>query len=200
MQSLEQIVRGCKKQDALSQKLLYQQYFSLMMTICMRYGKSKEDAEEMMNNGFLKIFVNIHQFEGKGSFEGWMKRIMANSCLDFLKSRLHRTGVKMVALTDEVNDLDAHFDNILFNQGYFSKNGQEEKFDRQEMIHLLQCLPEVTRMVFNLHVFEEYSHKEISQLLDMAERTSQWHLSNARKTLAEALSDKKKPKKKIAGL
>jgi RNA polymerase sigma factor (sigma-70 family) len=200
MQSLEQIVRGCKRQDAWSQKVLYQQYFSLMLTICMRYGRSREDAEEMLNNGFLKIFTNIGQFEGKGSFEGWMKRIMANSCLDYLKSRLHRNSTKMVALTDENGDIDEHFDNILFSQGYFAENGNEEKFSKMELISLLQQLPELTRTVFNMYVFEEYSHREIAAELNMAERTSQWHISNARKTLADALQTKKNPKKKIAGI
>jgi RNA polymerase sigma factor (sigma-70 family) len=200
MQALDIIVRGCKKQDAFSQKSLYQQYFSLMMTICMRYAGNREDAEEMLNNGFLKIFTNIDQYGEKGSFEGWMKRIMANTCLDFLKTRVYKAGAKMVVLTDAEGDDAAHFDAVLYNQGFFSGDGNEARFTQAELLHHLQQLPEMTRLVFNLHVFEEYSHREISEMLNIAERTSQWHISNARKTLADAMNGKKNFKQKVAGL
>jgi RNA polymerase sigma factor (sigma-70 family) len=200
MQSLDQIVRGCRKQDASSQKLLYQQYFSLMMTICMRYAGNREDAEEMLNNGFLKIFTNIQQYGEKGSFEGWMKRIMANSCLDFLKTRVYKSGSKLVVLNDAEGDDAQLFDTVLYNQGVFAGDGNEAKFSRMELLQHLQQLPEMTRLIFNLHVFEEYSHKEIATLLNIAERTSQWHISNARKQLADALEGKKNFKQKVAGL
>lgn len=196
---MEQIIRGCKQRQADCQKLLYQQQFSLMMNICTRYAGTREDAEEMLNNGFLKIFSCINQYEGKGSFEGWMKRVMVNACLDYLKSKTHRNNSKLVVMGGEDMPPDDVFDHALYKQGIFSENDNEKKFNAQELLGLLNVLPEQTRTVFNLFVFESYSHKEISVLMDMAERTSQWHLSVARKTLSEALVNKNYSKK-IAGL
>jgi RNA polymerase sigma factor (sigma-70 family) len=196
---MEQIIRGCKQRQADCQKLLYQQQFSPMMNICVRYAGTREDAEEMLNNGFLKIFSHIDQYEGKGSFEGWMKRVMVNACLDFLKSKSHRNNSKMVVLGGEdVLPADV-FDHALYKQGVFSENDNEKKFKAEELLGLVNILPEQTRTVFNLFVFEAYSHREIAELLDMAERTSQWHLSVARKTLSEALINKNYSQK-IAGL
>lgn len=170
-----------------------------MMNICARYAGTREDAEEMLNNGFLKVFSNIDQYEGKGSFEGWMKRVMVNVCLDFLKSRAHRNNSKLVIMGGEDALPDDIFDHTLYKQGVFSESENERKFNAQELMNLLNLLPEQTRMVFNLFVFESYSHREIAQMLDMAERTSQWHLAVARKTLSEALLNKNYSKK-IAGI
>jgi RNA polymerase sigma-70 factor (ECF subfamily) len=196
---MDQIIRGCKKRQADCQKLLYQQQFSLMMNICTRYAGTREDAEEMLNNGFLKIFSYIDQYEGKGSFEGWMKRVMVNSCLDFLKSKNHRNNSKLVVFGGEDVPPADLFDHALYQQGVYAENGNEKKFNAQELVTLLNILPEQTRTVFNLFVFEAHSHKEIATLLDMAERTSQWHLAVARKTLSEALANNNYSKK-IAGL
>lgn len=196
---MENIIRGCKQRQADCQKLLYQQQFGPMMNICARYAGTREDAEEMLNNGFLKVFSNIDQYEGKGSFEGWMKRVMVNVCLDFLKSKSHRNNSKLVVMGGEDALPEDIFDHTLYKQGVFSENENEKKFNAQELLDLLNLLPEQTRMVFNLFVFESYAHREIAQLLDMAERTSQWHLAVARKTLSEALLNKNYSKK-IAGI
>jgi len=199
MQQMEQIITGCKQRQADCQKLLYQQQFSPMMNICTRYAGTREDAEEMLNNGFLKIFSYIDQYEGKGSFDGWMKRVMVNACLDFLKSKSHRNNSKLLVMGGEDALPEDIFDHALYKQGVFSENDNEKKFNAQELLDLLTILSEQTRTVFNLFVFESYSHKEIAQMLSMAERTSQWHLAIARKTLSEALINKNYSKK-IAGI
>lgn len=196
---MEQIIKGCQRRQADCQKLLYQQQFSPMMNICTRYAGTKEDAEEMLNNGFLKIFSFIDQYEGKGSFDGWMKRVMVNTCLDYLKSKTHRNSTKMMVMGNDELLPDDVFDHALYKQGVFAENETEHKYNARELQGLLNTLPEQTRTVFNLFVFEAYSHREIAQMLDMAERTSQWHLAVARKTLAEALVNKNYSKK-IAGL
>lgn len=170
-----------------------------MMNVCMRYAATREDAEEMLNNGFLKVFSHIGQYEGKGSFEGWIKRVMVNTCLDFLKSKMYRNNSRLVALPGEEQVGEDVFDHTLFRHGQFSENGNEQKFNAQELLMLLNMLPDQTRTVFNLFVFEEYAHKEIAAELDMAERTSQWHLNQARKMLAEAITNKT-TLKKIAGV
>jgi RNA polymerase sigma factor (sigma-70 family) len=189
MLQLEQIIKGCKKQKADCQKMLYKQNYSLMLGICLRYGATKEDAEEMLNNGFLKIFVNINQFENKGSFEGWMRRIMANTCLDFLKAKQTKQN-KVHIYTAPLENTDFVFENSLYSQGVFSETVLEEKFSKEELLQVLKQLPEPMQTVFNLYIFEEYSHKEIGEMLNMAERTSQWHLSNAKKMLQDIFTKK----------
>lgn len=198
MLSIDQIIKGCKKQKADCQKILYQEYFSAMMGICNRYGASVEDAEEMLNNGFLKIFVNINQYQGKGSFEGWMRKIMVNACLDFLRSKQAKQ-TRLAANPSLIENESNYFDNTLYNQGVFDEIDTEKKYTKDELLRLLNQIPELSKTVFNLVVFEEYSHKEIAALLDIAERTSQWHLSNAKKALAEIIL-KKNNFNKVAGL
>jgi RNA polymerase sigma-70 factor, ECF subfamily len=168
-----------------------------MMSICIRYGKTKEDAEEMLNNGFMKIFVNISQFEAKGSFEGWMKTTMVHCCLDFLKTKETKSHNRSTLIKDSMTE-DTLFERQLYEQGFYNELELEKKFDREELLGHLNNLPELTKAVFNLHIFEEYTHKEICEILGIAERTSQWHLSNAKKELADALL-KKNEIKKVAG-
>jgi RNA polymerase sigma-70 factor (ECF subfamily) len=189
MLQLDQIIKGCKKQKADCQKILYQEYYSLMMSVCSRYGKTTEDAEEMMNNGFLKIFVNINKYEGKGSFEGWMRRIMVNSCLDFLKSKEYKLTT-LSSTPTYVENADTYFDNTLYNKGVFAEMENELQYSKEVLLQLLVELPEPGKTIFNLIVFEEYSHKEVAECLQIAERTSQLHFSIARKTLAEKLVKK----------
>jgi RNA polymerase sigma factor (sigma-70 family) len=195
---IDQIIKGCKKQKPDCQKLLYQQNYSLMMSICSRYGNTVEDAEEMLNNGFLKIFVHINQFENKGSFDGWMKRVMVNSCLDYIKSKQFKLN-KINAYDLNVTNENDFFEKSLYNQGVYSEIEFDERDDVMELLKNLNELPEVTKTVFNLFVFEEYTHKEISTVLHIAERTSQLHLSNAKKVLVEIYL-KKNIHKKVVGL
>ncbi len=168
------------------------------MTICSRYGNTIEDAEEMLNNGFLKIFVHINQFQNKGSFEGWMKKIMVNSCLDYIKSKQFKLN-KINAYDLNATNENDFFDKNLYNQGVYSEIEFDEKDDITELLKNLNELPEVTKTVFNLYVFEEYSHKEISTSLNIAERTSQLYLSNAKKILIEIYLKKNK-NKQVFGL
>ncbi len=183
----EDIIAGCRRNDIVCQKMLYKKYYSLFMVMCFRYVPAKEDAEEVLNNAFLRIFKYIGKFNNTGSFEGWMKRIVVNCCLDFIKK--NRQHGKIISLQTEYKD------------GYFSVNDQAEtfsennlaieKYDREYLLCLLQNLPENTRLVFNLYVFELYNHREIGEALDMAERTSQAHLAKARQQLAAELDKKK---------
>lgn len=198
MMQLDQIIKGCKKQNADCQKMLYQQYFSAMMNVCMRYGNSVQDAEEMLNNGFLKVFVNIQQYEGKGSFEGWMKRIMVNGCLDYLKRKENRFS-KLNNIPESIENVETYFDNTLYDQGSFAELVTEQKYSYQELLKLLSTLPEPGKTIFNLVVFEEYSHKEVAAKLGIGERTSQLHYSNAKKMMAEQLV-KKNIYNKVVGL
>jgi RNA polymerase sigma-70 factor (ECF subfamily) len=153
------------------------------MQIAIRYVHSQADAEEVLNNGFLRIFRHIGKYTGKGSFEGWMKKIIVNCCLTYISRPQFQTRTRIIPLKDYVFGDDAG------GSGYASDlSSLEEKFHQEHLMQLLRQLPETTRLVFNLYVFEEYNHQEIGELLNMAERTSQSHLARARKILSEGLN------------
>ncbi len=185
--ALEDIIDGCRRNDIVCQKMLYKKYYSLFMVMCFRYVPAREDAEEVLNNAFLRIFKYIGKFNNSGSFEGWMKRIVVNCCLDFIKK--NRQHGKIISLHTEYKD--GYFPVNDHAEAYSENNLADEKYDREYLLCLLQNLPENTRLVFNLYVFESYNHREIGEALEMAERTSQAHLAKARQILAAELDKKK---------
>ncbi len=170
----DQIIQGLLRNDRKAQKLLYETYFGLMMKISMRYSEDWDEAKDIVNNGFLKIFTKVENFEGKGSFEGWMKRTMINTALDYLKSKKVET---------------VSFDDITsYSSDVYVENDAVWSFSEADILKVLQSLPKVSRTVFNLYVIEGYKHKEISELLNISEGTSHWHLLNARKILQDKLN------------
>lgn len=171
---LIKLVEGLKKQDRKCQEALYQRYFSLLMSMAMRYCENWDDAKDVVNNSFLKIFTKIDHFEGKGSFEGWMKRTVVNTALDFIKS-------KKFNLVD-IDDIDAYYQDV------FVENEAALLINSEDILKLVQSLPDATRTVFNLYVIEGYKHKEISEMLGISEGTSHWHVLNARRLLQEKLN------------
>ncbi|MEP6673502.1 MAG: sigma-70 family RNA polymerase sigma factor [Ferruginibacter sp.] len=185
---LQNIIAGCKRQQRASQKALYLKYVNSLMSICQRYVTNDVDAEEILNNAFLRIFKHIGQFDNKGSFEGWLKRITVNCCLTYISKPNFINRTKIIPLQHENGD-----DVMLFTGSSFSltENGTEDKYRKEYLLKLLLHLPDTVRLVFNLYVFEDYNHREIGELLNIAERTSQAHLANARKLLGEALDKKK---------
>jgi RNA polymerase sigma-70 factor (ECF subfamily) len=134
------------------------------------------DAEQLMQDSFLKIFNHMNDYSGKGSFEGWMRRIVVNTCLDYLKSKYLK------------NSMQLHFPNEIGESATFSiSNNALDKIAMKDLLGIIQTLPPMSRTVFNLFVFEGYSHKEIGKLLEMSEGTSQWHVNNARKSLQQKI-------------
>lgn len=184
---LQQLLDGCKVNDRAAQKALYYRYFNTFMCIALRYVNTQADAEEALNNAFLRIFKHINKYTGKGSFEGWMKRIIVNCCLTFISRPAYAAQSRIIPLKDYNLTDEAAFNTSAV---HISNNGIEEKYDQEYLMQILMLLPETTRLVFNLYVFEEYNHNEIGELLGMAERTSQSHLAKARKILSEKLDKK----------
>jgi RNA polymerase sigma factor (sigma-70 family) len=187
---LDQVIEGCKKQKADCQKQLYQLYFGLMMSICNRYANNTQDAEEMLNNGFLKIFKKIEQYTGNGNFEGWMRKIMANVCLDYIKLKQNR-DYNFNTLLPNIENNDTFLDNLFYEKGLYYESKLDEDCKQQLISDTLKELAPLTKTIVNLHIFEEYSHKEIAELLKIAERTSQWHINIAKKALIEKLTKNK---------
>lgn len=185
--TLQQLLDGCKANDRAAQKALYYRYFNTFMCIAARYVNTQADAEEALNNAFLRIFKHTAKYSGKGSFEGWMKRIVVNCCLTYISRPGYTTQSRIIPLKDYSLNEEAVFN---ASSVHISSNGIEEKYNQEYLAQILMLLPETTRIVFNLYVFEEYNHSEIGALLGMAERTSQSHLAKARKILSEQLDKK----------
>ncbi|MDX2249120.1 MAG: RNA polymerase sigma factor [Bacteroidia bacterium] len=169
----EKMLQGCRNQDRNSQRQLYEKYFEGMSYICMRYLKDRDQVYDLVQEGFIKIFQNIRKFEGKGSLEGWMKRIMINLCLDHLRKINRR--LPDVPLED-VYDLEVDED-IVANM------------EAEYILALLQKLGPMYRTVFNLSVIEGYAHKEISKLLKIRESTSRAYLTAAKKQIRRMLTE-----------
>ena len=169
------LLDGCIRNERRKQEILYKQYCQSMLALCITYTKSEEDALEILQDGFLKIFQKINTYEAaKSSLYTWMRTVMIRTAIDFLRKQ--KKEIHTIELTEAHEPLvDGHFaDNI--------SNG--------DLPGLLKQLPETTRTVFNLFVTEGYSHKEIGAFLNISEGTSRWHLSEARKFCSDNLKNK----------
>jgi RNA polymerase sigma-70 factor (ECF subfamily) len=166
------IISGCKKGNRKAQEKLYKNYYRAMMSICLRYTKNDDDAIEVLNNGFLKIFKNIQRYDSlQASLYTWIRTIVINSCLDFIKQKQKQEKL------DELNEgaeVPIHPDVI-------------SKMKTADLLEQVRRLPPATQAVFNLYVVEGYNHKEIGALLNISEGTSKWHLSEARKNLQQSI-------------
>lgn len=161
-----ELIQGCKKQDKKVQKILYEQYSARFFGVCKRYMKEVETAEDVLVKGFLKIFDNINSFENKGSFEGWMQRIMVNECLMELRKKQDFT-------------IYLESSNI---QPYKEASALENLYE-QDILKLLEFLPIGCRTVFNLYVIEGFKHHEIAEKLKISEGTSKSQLNLAKEKL-----------------
>ncbi|QCR21937.1 RNA polymerase sigma factor [Pontibacter sp. SGAir0037] len=166
-----ELIAGCRKADSKAQKFLYERFASPMYGVCMRYLKNEMDAEEALLNGFMKIYQNIGRFEAKGSFEGWVRRIMVNEALGFLRKK-----EPMHMAID-----DSHIQ-------VAGTGTADHDINEGELLELLRTLPAGYRAVFNLYAIEGFSHKEIADMLDITEGTSKSQLSKARAMLQKRLT------------
>lgn len=175
-----QLVEGCKKQDRRSQQYVYEKYARVMYGICLRYSSDAEAAQDLLHDGFMKVFSNIKSFEGKGSFEGWMKRVFVNMALEVIrKDRIKKQQTEDV---ENIEDLD------------IADLGEDDadKISETDLLKMIQELPQGYRSVFNLYAIEEYSHREISQMLNIAEGTSRSQYIRARLMLQEKIKEYKR--------
>lgn len=145
-----------------------------MHLVCRRYIKEDEETLEVLNDGFISLFMNISQYKGDGSFEGWARRIIVNKAIDHIRSnKKHREILKYVQeYTDEPVSIDA----------------EAGLYDIKELYKLIHNLPDVYQMVFNLYAVDGFSHKEIAEKIGVSEGTSRWYLSESRKMLKEKLT------------
>ncbi len=169
-------IEGCKKQDSRAQEQLYQHYSPKMYALCRRYIPSGMEAEDVLVVAFTKVFQKIDQYKGDGSFEGWMRRIMVNESLTFLRRN------KNMYLETEIEAVDRGLD--------FAR--LENHLEAEELMNMVNQLPTGYRMVFNLYAIDGYSHKEIAEELGISENTSKSQLSRARALLQKNLAELEK--------
>lgn len=178
---LREIIEGCKREEKSAQKQLFNSFYSKMLGICLRYTKDKDRAQEVVQEGFIKIFDKLDEFDFKGSFEGWMRRIMVNASIDAIRKK-KRTAFS----TDE----EFLFEN---NSLYEEEDPLEEmliKLKAEEALKAVQNLSPAYQTVFNLYVIENYSHAEIAEILNISEGTSKSNLAKAKQNLRKMLLDK----------
>jgi RNA polymerase sigma-70 factor (ECF subfamily) len=184
------ILKACASNDRRAQKQLYEYCFKFLMPVCLRYHSNEEDARSSLNLAFLKIIKSLSDTDLDSlNFNAWSKRITTNTLIDeYRKSKNHTTHY----ITKETErELDVFGGN--------TQNDAESDFGCEAIFKLLKQIPEISAQVFNLYVIDGYSHREISDLLNMSEGTSKWHLSTARKLLREKLEkiEANQPKKLV---
>ncbi len=169
----KQLIEGCKKRDPKCQKGVFDRYARKMLSICRRYARHEMEAEDMMQDGFVKVYRYIDSFGEKGSFEGWVRRIMVNTALKHCsKSAFKKESIGVETMPENS-----------VNPKVFSKIGIDE------LMNLVQGLPDGYRIVFNLYAIEGFSHKEIADSLGIGESTSRSQLVKARRILQKKVEE-----------
>ncbi|OFX42411.1 MAG: hypothetical protein A2046_13375 [Bacteroidetes bacterium GWA2_30_7] len=181
----EQIILGCIKNNRKSQKELFDKYSSILLALCTRYARNKAEAEDILQEGFVKIFMNIKQFSQKGSFEGWLKRIMINTAISNYHQNIKHYNHQHFEDVEDIN--------------YYNEDDEiiEDEYSLDELLKLINELPDGYRIVFNMHVIEGYKHKEISEMLNIDVGTSKSQFSRARTYLQKKLKEYKKETSRV---
>jgi RNA polymerase sigma factor (sigma-70 family) len=173
------IIDSCRKRNAKAEFALYKYCFEILMPVCYRYTKNDDDAADLMNKGFLKILTNLDKYDDSKSFAVWSKRVMVNVIIDeFRTNRQYRETIQQT----DMEELGKQHHPLDFNEA-------EARLTEKEVHKLIAMLPEASRTVLNLYVFEGLSHKEIAEQMNITEGTSKWHLSNARNMLRKTLGN-----------
>lgn len=174
LEQLEQLIKGCIAGHRQSQSELYALYSPKMFPICLRYSKNREEAEETMQEGFLKVFNHLYQYKWLGYFDGWVRKIMVNTALEKYRNQ---SCLYQVISVDNISEKNFSTEDIL------------QQINTKELIVMIQKLPPAYRMVFNLHVFEGMKHREIAKQLGVTEGTSKSNLADARKILQRLVNE-----------
>ncbi|MFC2138018.1 RNA polymerase sigma factor [Bacteroidota bacterium] len=173
MSDINDIVEGCRKKNKRAQQALFERYAPVLLGICMRYVKDKSEAEDILQEGFLKIFLNINEFAGKGSFENWMKKIIVNTAITFYhRNYKHHQNIDI----DDVSEGEV-----------ITLENPEGEYNTNELLNLINSMPQGYKVIFNLYAIEGYKHKEIAEMLKIDENTSKSQYARARKWMQNKL-------------
>jgi RNA polymerase sigma factor (sigma-70 family) len=182
--TINEIITRCKAGERKAQEMLYKQFASKMLGVCMRYAVDKMEAEDMLQNGFMKIFKKLDDYRGDGAFEGWVRRIMVHSSIEYY--RKHHKIVQVMDVTDLSNEPSVN-PAAMANMGV------------KDLMGIIQQLSPGYRMVFNLYAIDGYSHKEIAEIVGITEGASKSQLSRARTILKEQVLKMEEKKYGYAG-
>lgn len=180
-EQLRAIIDGCLKNNRRSQEELFKLFYGKMLAVCMRYTNDRDSAQEVLQEGFIKIFEKLGAFDYKGSFEGWIRRIIANTAIDSI-----RRSKRDPYLSGDDNDFKLGAEDLM------EERETLETMDLKAEIAMeaIQQLSPAYRTVFNMYVLEDYSHKEIGEILGISEGTSKSNLAKARMNLQKILNEK----------
>ncbi len=175
------LIAGCIAGDRKMQEELYNRFASKMYAVCLRYANNSDDAQDLLQEGFIKVYKNLHRFRAEGSFEGWVRRVFINSSIEHYRKK----QAKLTTVSDKE-------ENTIEDSDISALDSLAER----DIINLIQDLSPGYRTVFNLYVIEGYSHKEIGELLNISEGTSKSQLARAKsilqKKVTQYLSDTQK--------
>ncbi|MEJ8817855.1 RNA polymerase sigma factor [Lacibacter sp. H407] len=174
--SEEAILQGCLKNQPAAQQELYSKYSPKMLSVCYRFARNREDAEDMLQEGFIRVFTQIHQFQSKGSFEGWIRRIIVHTCINHLK--------KHKKFNDSVDIAQAHTLHV-------REDSVPSIIQAKQVVECIRMLPIGYRTVLNLFAIDGYTHREIAGMLDIEESTSRSQYTRAKAMLEQILIQKK---------
>ncbi|MBI9033800.1 MAG: sigma-70 family RNA polymerase sigma factor [Bacteroidales bacterium] len=167
------IIAGCLRKEPRAQQELYKAFAPKMYGVCLRYAKNEMEADDILQEGFIKVFGYLESYRNEGSLEGWIRRTMVNTAINYYRKNLKHANQLDLSGLEIVNDNDISV---------------VDKLSADEIIGLIQDLPEVYRVTFNMYVIEGYTHKKIAEILDISENTSKSQLLRARKLLKKRLS------------
>jgi len=180
----ELLLAGCLKNNASAQEALYNRFSPRMLGVCYRFGKNREDAEDMLQEGFIKVFTQMHQYRNEGALEGWIRRIIVHTCINNLK--------KNKKFSDSLDIIHAH-------SVYINEEMIPSIMQAKQVVECIRMLPLGYRTVLNLYAIEGFPHKDIAAMLDIEESTSRSQYTRAKAMLEEILIRKKiihKPKER----
>lgn len=175
MTSEHEIISGCINGDKRAQKMLYDRYSAKMLGVCLRYMKNLDEAEDVLQDGFIKVFTYIGQYRFEGSFEGWLRRIMINTALNAYRSNLKHH------FHSDIDEQQNYLPDTITEDAY-------SKLSVEELLKVIQSLPHGYRMVFNLYEIEGYKHKEIAEMLKISENTSKTQLLKSKIAIRNKLA------------
>ena len=168
------LIEKCKAGDQRAQRELFEKYAPKMLGVCLRYAKNKEQAEDVLQEGFIKVYTKLEHYQSKGSLEGWIRRIMVNTSLDHIRKNLKFQG-------------DRPVDDVGFKLEQNTFNG--DQLFEEDLLKLINAMPPGYKVVFNMFAIEGYSHKEIADELGVSENTSKSQYSRARAYLKAKLEE-----------
>ena len=173
MQTDEDLIKRCIARDRQAQKILYERYAPLLLGVCIRYAIDRDEAEDILQEGFIKVFFHLHEYSGYGPLVNWMRKIMVNTAITHyhrtLKHRYH----------SELDDIQEY--------GAIAGDFSEGDFTREELLEVIHSLPPGYRMVFNLYAVEGFKHREIAEMMNIDVNTSKSQYSRARQIIRQKL-------------